>query len=237
MTTLHLIRHGQASALEEDYDQLQPLGELQARLLGEHLARRAARFDGVYVGPLRRQIATLKLMREGAAPYGATWPAERVLPGLAEGPFESLMKRYLRPQIKVDTALQGLRERLRSAPDDLARVELLGAMFDRMVELWRGGELAGDDLEPAAAFEARVRAAVDEIAVQQGPGRRVAVVTSNGVISFLLLAGTGAAQPQAIYARLYNTSVSVLELHERGARLHGRNLTEHLSDPGHLTTL
>src|SRR4029077_15829933 len=97
MTTLHLIRHGRATALEEDYDQLHPLGELQARLLGEHLAKSALRFDGVYVGPLRRQLPTLRWMREAAAPYGAPWPVERVLPGLAEGPFEMLMKRHLRP--------------------------------------------------------------------------------------------------------------------------------------------
>jgi broad specificity phosphatase PhoE len=237
VTTLHLIRHGRASALEADYDQLHPLGELQARLLGEHLAKSAAHFDGIYVGPLQRQLATLRFMREAAAPYSAGWPAERVLPGLAEGPFESLMRRYLRPRIKIDPMLQVLREQLRSAPDEAARADLRGAMFDRTIQLWRGGELAADELEPASAFEARVLAAKDEIVAQQGPGRSVAVITSNGVITLLLQALTGVASPDEAPSRLYNTSVSVLELLEGGAKLHGRNLTEHLTDPEHLTTL
>src|SRR5262245_4817205 len=106
MTILHLIRHGRASALEADYDQLQPLGELQARLLGAHLAERAQRFDGVYVGPLKRQRETWRLMCEAAGAWAQQWPEARVLDGLAEGPFEVLMKAHLRPRIKLDVALQ-----------------------------------------------------------------------------------------------------------------------------------
>src|SRR4051812_10321464 len=99
MTTLHLIRHGRASALEADYDQLHPIGEVQARTLGAHLGRAGQRFDAVYVGPLRRQLHTLQLMREAAGTAAANWPAERVLEGLAEGPFEALLKQYTRPRL------------------------------------------------------------------------------------------------------------------------------------------
>jgi broad specificity phosphatase PhoE len=35
MSTLILVRHGQASAFEDNYDRLSSLGERQARLLGE----------------------------------------------------------------------------------------------------------------------------------------------------------------------------------------------------------
>ena len=39
MTTIYLIRHGQASFGAESYDQLSPNGELQAKLLGRYFER------------------------------------------------------------------------------------------------------------------------------------------------------------------------------------------------------
>ena len=85
MTTLHVIRHGRATALEADYDQLHAMGELQARALGVHMSRTGKRFDAIYVGPLRRQLETLRLMREAAGEVGAGWPVAEVLDGLSEG--------------------------------------------------------------------------------------------------------------------------------------------------------
>ena len=235
MTILHLIRHGQASALADDYDQLQPLGEQQARLLGAHLAERGQRFDGVYVGPLRRQRETWRLMREAAGAWGQGWPVEQVLDGLAEGPFEVLMKVHLRPRIKVDARLQTLLAQSREG-DETARMSAVQGMFDRMIELWRGGELSGDELEAAEAFTTRVLAAQDEIGRREGPERQVAVVTSNGVIGELLRSFAGHEGLGGGRLRFHNTSVSVIELHVDGARLHGHNLTPHLQ-AAHMTLL
>jgi broad specificity phosphatase PhoE len=234
MTILHLIRHGRASAHEEDYDRLQPQGELQARLLGAHLAAQQQRFDGVYVGPLRRQRETWRLMREAAGPWGEAWPAEHVLDGLAEGPFEVLMKTHLRPRIKLDAALQELLAQSRQS--ERAQVEAIQAMFDRMLALWRSEEIRADDLETATAFAARVAAALTEIARREGPARQVAVVTSNGVIGELVGAHLELERNAHGRLRFHNTSVSVLELHGDGSKLHEHNRTSHLSAE-HLTLL
>lgn len=235
MTILHLIRHGRASALEADYDRLQPLGEQQARLLGAHLAERRQCFDGVYVGPLKRQRETWRLMREAAGTWAEQWPEGHVLDGLAEGPFEVLMKVHLRPRIKVDPLLQELLARSR-AGDEAAQVEALQRMFDRMVELWRAEEVRGEDLETAAAFVARVEDAKAEIARREGAGRHVAVITSNGVIGELLHSIQSLVRSVSGRLRFHNTSVSVLELHGEGPRLHRHNATEHLLAE-HLTML
>jgi broad specificity phosphatase PhoE len=236
VTILHLIRHGRASALEADYDQLQPIGELQAQLLGKHLAERRQRFHGVYVGPLKRQRETWRLMREAAGEWAAEWPEAQLLDGLAEGPFEALMKAHLRPRIKIDPALQALLAHSRQSEDEAARMAALQGMFDRMLELWRSDEVRADDLETAAAFSARVAAARDEIARREGPERVVAVVTSNGVIGELLHALEQVVHNGSARLRFHNTSVSVLELHADGPRLHGHNATPHLRQE-HLTLL
>ena len=47
MSSLALVRHGQASLFADDYDILSPLGEAQARHLGDHWARRGEVFDEV----------------------------------------------------------------------------------------------------------------------------------------------------------------------------------------------
>ena len=236
MTLLHLIRHGRASALEADYDQLHAIGEQQARLLGAHLAARKQRYHGVYVGPLKRQLDTLRLMREAAGTWAAEWPEAHVIDGLAEGPFEVLMKVYLRPRIKVDPELQALRARLRDAGDP-AQIDVINGMFERMAELWRAGEVRGDDLETAAEFEARVQAAQAEIARREGPERHVAVVTSTGVIGELLRQVAGVEPAANGRLRFHNTSVSLLELLPEGARIHHQDATEHLSAPEHMTLL
>ena len=238
MTVLHLIRHGRASALEADYDQLHAHGEAQARLLGEHLGRTREAFDAVYVGPHKRQLETLRLMREGAKPAGVSWPEETLLEGLAEGPYELLFKVHLRPRIKVDAQLQAQMALLKDAADDAARQLALESMFSRMVTLWRAGEVQSDDLESAAAFRARVLDAKEHIVKAHGAGKRVAVVTSNGVIGELLEALAEAAPPDGeARHRFYNSSRTVLELAATGPLVRVLNTTEHLTDPALLTQL
>jgi broad specificity phosphatase PhoE len=54
MTSLYLIRHGQAGPRQR-YDELSTLGREQARRLGDHFALRRVRFDAVVSGTLNRQ--------------------------------------------------------------------------------------------------------------------------------------------------------------------------------------
>jgi broad specificity phosphatase PhoE len=237
MTILHLIRHGRASALEADYDKLQPLGELQARLLGEHLAARAQHFDAVYVGPLVRQLETLRLMREAAGPLGAAWPAATLLDGLAEAPFEALMKQHVRPRLPHDPSLQAIATAVRGAVDETARSAALSTLFDYMAVLWRRGEVRAEGLESPESFEARVSGVLVEMARREGQGREVAVVTSNGVIGELLDKAGLRPGNGAVRHRLHNSSVSLLELRADGIVPLARDLTEHLRDPQHFTLL
>lgn len=58
MAAIYLLRHGQASFGTADYDVLSPVGELQAKALGDELRRREVRVHAVWSGTLRRQLAT-----------------------------------------------------------------------------------------------------------------------------------------------------------------------------------
>ena len=74
MSSLTLVRHGQASFFADEYDQLSALGETQACLLGDYWARRGHAFDEVYTGPRARQHRTADLAGARCVAAGLTWP-------------------------------------------------------------------------------------------------------------------------------------------------------------------
>ncbi|MFA6245264.1 MAG: phosphoglycerate mutase family protein, partial [Candidatus Hydrogenedentales bacterium] len=73
MGFLTVVRHGQASFHEDDYDKLSPLGEEQARSLGTYWARHGIRFDHVVSGPLVRQRRSAAIAGEAYAATGLPW--------------------------------------------------------------------------------------------------------------------------------------------------------------------
>src|ERR1019366_6202912 len=64
MSHIILVRHGQASLLERDYDKLCANGEAQAGLLGEYWARMGVVFGSAYSGPRVRQLETARIVAE-----------------------------------------------------------------------------------------------------------------------------------------------------------------------------
>ena len=60
MSFLYCIRHSQASAHAEDYDQLSALGYEQSELLGERLSSMLPTIDHVWYGPRKRHLQTYR---------------------------------------------------------------------------------------------------------------------------------------------------------------------------------
>jgi broad specificity phosphatase PhoE len=109
VATLLLVRHGQASYGEADYDRLSARGQEQARAVGRHLA--GARLDALYVGPHRRQVETAALAAEaagGALPAAtslaelAEYPAFEILKHFPGEPFHEVMNRWSRGECALD---------------------------------------------------------------------------------------------------------------------------------------
>lgn len=57
-----MVRHAQASFLEEDYDRLSPLGEKQASALGVYWARSRLQLDYIFSGPRKRHVRTAEIV-------------------------------------------------------------------------------------------------------------------------------------------------------------------------------
>ncbi|MFI5105012.1 MAG: phosphoglycerate mutase family protein, partial [Terriglobales bacterium] len=95
MSRLFLVRHGQASFLERNYDKLSARGEEQSRILGKYWAGLNVRFDRVYSGPRVRQKETARIVGEAYRAAGLPWPEPAVLEAFDEFQAEAVMERCL----------------------------------------------------------------------------------------------------------------------------------------------
>ncbi len=86
MGRLTLIRHGQASFGEKNYDSLSDLGRQQGKLLGEHFKKQNIIFDQVFCGDLARQIGTTQAINFEHDPV--------ILKGLNEYKADVLIQSY-----------------------------------------------------------------------------------------------------------------------------------------------
>lgn len=226
MSSLHLIRHGQASFGAADYDVLSQLGIRQSTHLGRYLARRPQHFDAIYTGPRKRQIDTTRHMLDEARAHGADYPEPRVLEELDEYPAFELIEHFMpelaRREADVAAVLGGTAD-----PPTIDRV------MKRMLTMWANGELTTDVLESFAHFQARVVRGLRHIMGTEGRKRSVAVVTSGGPISIAMkhTLELSADQTMRVGWSIANASISRFRYREDELTLHSFNLVEHLDEP------
>jgi broad specificity phosphatase PhoE len=229
VTTVYLVRHGQASFGGANYDKLSPLGHRQGVLLGEHLKRLGQSFDAFCCGEMERQRDTALRVIEA---LGATQPLDTHA-GFNEYDFISVVRAYLpavaqqHPQISLDA------RRLFADPQAFQEA------FEKCIALWvRAHAHDVAKLETWADFCAR---AVDGIRAVATPGRRqVLIATSGGVIAAALREALGVSDDMAFALnwRIHNASVHRFRLGRRGLSLLGFNDVSHLElagDPALLT--
>src|SRR4051812_23800464 len=182
MSVLTLVRHGQASLFADNYDQLSPLGETQARRLGEFWARRQIDFDEVYCGPRARQRQTAEIAGAAVAQSGRTWPAPEVLEEFDEYDFGNLVRDLAPGLARQDAAfreLVALYRRDEAGPD---RERSFRKVFEALTMHWVTSPNCVPGVEGFPSFRDRVERGLRHVMDKPGPGRRVALFTSGGVI-------------------------------------------------------
>ena len=233
MGTLLLIRHGQASYGQVDYDRLSPRGQEQARAVGRAIA--GARLDALYAGPLRRQQQTLELAVETATALGVVLPRPTTLPELAEYPAFDMLKHLMPRLIAEDPKFA----ELETAPTP----RLLDDAFHTILGRWSRDEWAVEGVERVSAFVARVRGGLDRVIRAAGSGARLACVTSAGPIGVAVGLAFGIPDERMVRTSVVIRNASITELRFRSHNFDWQpdqlslvtfNLTSHL--PDELTT-
>jgi broad specificity phosphatase PhoE len=173
MGRIYIVRHGQASLLEDDYDRLSPLGETQARRVGEWLGPRVPPPRVVASGPLRRQLHTARTCIASAG-----WAPRE--PEMDEG-FDECNPQVLIAQIRPDLADPAkLGAFLRASQHPRREFH---ALFERAFASWLTGRTRGQGGLDWTQFKTRATASLRRVAAALGSGECAVIVTSGGPIA------------------------------------------------------
>jgi broad specificity phosphatase PhoE len=232
MSTLTLVRHGQASFFSDNYDQLSPLGEQQARLLGQYWVERGVSFDEVYTGPRVRQIETAALAGEAFAKAGLPWPEPQFLPELDEHQADRLIKLAMPTIAQQYPAIGQLHAAYQAAQGPRDKHRTFQLMFEEVVMLWTEGKVEAPGVEPWRAFQERVRSGMARMTDSEQRGRSVVAFTSVGAVSVSLQLSLGCTDRTALDLgwRLRNCSITDFVFSRERLTLEGFNAMPHLPD-------
>jgi len=204
MSTLTLVRHGQARPFEKESDRLSELGEQQARALRDYFERIGVQFDEVWSGSLERHRRTAEL---AVLPE---WPAVRISPDWNEYDATGVIRAVNPP------------------PAAFADNRTFQKMLEAGMDAWMSETLVGG-FEPWPAFRERVLRALRTL--QSGPSnRRVVIFTSGGPIGMLVQQSLAAPEKSflAVNWRVKNASITEFTFSRDRLSLDGFNNVEHL---------
>jgi broad specificity phosphatase PhoE len=234
---LFLIRHAQASFLEQNYDKLSKLGEVQAGLLGEYLARRGIVFDRVCAGPCVRQRDTAELMREAYLKAGLAFPEPLMLPEFNEYQGEAVLERSLPGLLENDQSIRGLHAVFQSSTSSTERRASFQKLYEAVIGKWVDGALPLPHVEAWSEFSSRVNLGLSRIVRNGGRGETVAIVTSGGPIAVAMQRALNLTPQHTLQVSWMSRNCSWSEFLYSGERftLSAFNAHPHLDDAAMLT--
>jgi len=233
MSTLWMVRHGQASFGASNYDQLSELGIKQSQVLGEYWARRAIKLDAVFTGEQERQKQTLTAVVEEYREARLSLPEPAVMSGFNEYNAQGIMTMYFPKLLQEDKQLQEIMSR----SGDLGSNTKTGRKafqeaFEIVMNHWIEGrtEIAG--IESWRSFKTRVVADIKKIIADYPEGKTVAVFTSGGPISAALEWALKITPKVALELAwvVKNASITEFKFKSDKFTLTGFNLTPHFND-------
>ena len=197
MSHIILARHGQASLLGQDYDQLCANGELQARLLGEYWSRRGVVPDGVYSGPRVRQLETARIVGEAYRRAGLSFPEAVVMSEFDEYQAEAVFREGLSQLLQVNAEIQELRRAYEKSSESSERRKTFQRLFEAVIAKWVAGGIAAPGIESWDEFCLRVERGLAQVVRDTAPAASAVIFTSAGTI--------GAAMRRALHLSAEDT--------------------------------
>lgn len=202
MATIYLIRHGQASFGSDNYDQLSPLGQLQARRTGEYLARAGISFDAVYSGDLSRQRETCEV---ACSQLGGE------IPHTVDARFNEIRNdeqvEKLAPIVAAENpAIAQLLQRGLSSSKDYQKV------IDAVFNYWVRNDCSAFGIQSWEEYSGLVQDALRDVMRSQGGGKTLGIFTSGGTIATAVaqVLGLDGRHTYAFYEPIFNCSVTQL---------------------------
>lgn len=205
MTTIYLIRHGQASFGAASYDQLSPNGELQAKLLGRYFDEILKEAPYVVAGSMQRHQQTAQLSLDEC------FPESEILTDSAWNEFnhQQVFARY-EPRFNQPELLK------QDVSEHANPRDYLSKIFSRAIARWTCDDYHHEYDESWPNFKSRVETGLQNLCDQlaQTKPRYAIVYTSGGVISVTVgkILGLSPEKTFALNWAITNTSITTLRL-------------------------
>jgi broad specificity phosphatase PhoE len=184
MSTLLLVRHGQARLFTDDYDRLSDLGFDQAEALARFWLERGIRPDQVFSGSMVRQRQTADKVGEVFATSGEEWPELQEVPGLNEYPAEEITRSLVPALREADPSLDELASALNSSEHYADKYRYLHRLLETVIARWIMGDYGDVDVPLSwKTFSGAVRSALREVMSNSESGKTIALFMSGGPVA------------------------------------------------------
>jgi len=184
MSTLLLVRHGQARLFTDNYDRLSDLGFSQAEALGRFWLERGIRPDFVFAGSMTRQQQTANKIGEVFADSGEDWPSLQEHVGLDEYPAKEITESLLPAMRAADSSFDQLASDLETSNSRADKYRSLHRILEAVVARWVIGDYGDVDVPLSwSTFSESVRSALRDVMSNSGSGKTIALFTSGGPVA------------------------------------------------------
>lgn len=238
MSTLIMVRHGQARFGSSNYDRLSEMGVSQSDALGNHWVRRGQKLDAVFSGAQKRQTGTLDTVQEAYRKAGLTFPDPEVWEAFNEYDANGIMTRFLPGILEENPGLKEsveiISEKGYGSPEGRKAFQ---EAFALVMDCWLQGGADVEGIETWEHFKARVVSGIERIRKQYPSGKTVAVFTSGGPVSAILQYALMMPDRVALDLGWIIKNGSLTEFKYKGGRftLSGFNMTPHFQDDSLVT--
>jgi broad specificity phosphatase PhoE len=175
MGSLYLIRHAQASFGESDYDALSAIGQQQAVVLGQMLAKSGLSFQRILQGRMKRHTETARLC---LAEMSGT-PEPETVDWLNEFDHQAVLC-GLHPDFADPAKVRAF---LQNHPEP---AKAFHKEFEKAMRRWMQGAHDSDYAETYGQFKDRCRRGVQELLQKTPADGNVLLFTSGGPIASLM---------------------------------------------------
>jgi broad specificity phosphatase PhoE len=208
MSTLYLVRHGQASFGKEDYDQLSDLGYEQAQVAGEYLAK-VTQPTTFVSGSLKRQRQTLQKVKQGFSDEVIAHSKSLELSAFNEFDHRNILE-VVHPNLRETHG--HMMASLTTSPDALT--EFL-ALYKHAVNRWVLND--GDFKESFPVFTQRIATGLTSLMAMAESGQDIVLVSSAGPISSCVQFGTELSAQSAFSLSdvMMNAAITALDFDDK----------------------
>ncbi len=224
MSEILMIRHGQASFGEDNYDQLSPVGVRQAKIVARYLSKVRKPSDAVYCGKMKRQVNTAEELVECYRVIRVAVP--EILPSMFFNEYDSLTV--------WESLIPGIIQENPSLSKDLEQVysdkKSFQKLFEQVMHRWISGAYDPPGSPKWSDFKKRVRQGLKDIMKRHSSKKQLAIFTSGGPISVAIQLALGISDQKTIEIswQIMNASITRFKYNDRGIALSGFNDIAHL---------